>query len=741
MRDPLHSVSVANKLALMFASVCLLAFGVGGVLVSRSARQALESEIHTRLDYQARAYSDSLAGSLRLLGRRSEDFASDGYLRSRLESLATDVDVARAQQLRDELRAHLSRNKLPLVAAFLDLALLDGRGVVVTTVRRPRSPALTAVSGRGVLPDQTWFSDLFGANKVDAVPTFAIVTPLRDLASERTVGHLVALVHSGVWIAQALGRPGEISETGRDEVVLELFDRSDKGLRVPPEYSRPPGIAPDSDLVQSGFGLEIVAGIGAAQEVGHAWFTHSQAIAVNGWDSRVRVNAESALLPVAGLQSRFLGYGALLTLGAALLLFFPIRFLARPLRDLSNAARRVRDGDLGSRVTIDSEDEIGELGRSFNLMTEALEERTTRLLAERDRLDTVIRTMRDGLLVLNADGEVELSNQAARPLLNADGTGHKELASHHVCRDSGDEVISCAGCLFDPEKPSRSCVIDLGSTVYEVHSTQLPPGADGRHGKLLVSRDMTDRIAEDERHIHQERLAVMGEVAAVMAHELNNPLAAISMFNQMLAAEMPEASPLRENVDVIQRNTDTCKRTIRELLDYATGAVPEVGAVDLHATLEEVASFLRPIADRVGVEWVWHFEAADSEATADEIQLRQVFVNLFMNAIQAMSEGGGTLDVRTRDVDGYLEIDVADSGPGIPAADQGKIFRPFFTTKARGSGTGLGLPTAKRIAEMHGGSLELARTGPEGTTFRVRIRRRMTDLLATRTGLEAAAEG
>jgi signal transduction histidine kinase len=111
-----------------------------------------------------------------------------------------------------------------------------------------------------------------------------------------------------------------------------------------------------------------------------------------------------------------------------------------------------------------------------------------------------------------------------------------------------------------------------------------------------------------------------------------------------------------------------------------------------------------------------------AEVTGDDVQLRQIFVNLLVNAFQAMAERGGLVSVRTQTLGDHLEIDVADDGPGIPEHARELIFKPFYTTKPRGVGTGLGLPTARRIAELHGGSLELASTGPTGTLFRVRLR-------------------
>ena len=236
--------------------------------------------------------------------------------------------------------------------------------------------------------------------------------------------------------------------------------------------------------------------------------------------------------------------------------------------------------------------------------------------------------------------------------------------------------------------------------------------------------DFAIRVAQDEREIHQERLAVLGEVAAVVAHELNNPLAAINMFAQMIATKLPEDSDLREDVSIIERNTQTCSRTIRELLDYATGATPHMVCSEIHAILEDTLTFLRPLARRSGVQIEIDSAPQEAYVMGDEVQIRQIFVNLIVNAIQAVDAAGGAGHVSVRSVaeDGLAIVHVTDDGPGIPREVQEKIFRPFFTTKERGEGTGLGLPTARRIDEMHGGGLELVHSDGSGTVFRVRLR-------------------
>ena len=642
-----------------------------------------------------------------------------------------------------------SRNKLPLEPAFQNIALADAAGENLF-LARAEDREWAADLPPAATGEVDWFSGLLVSDGSEEPPSIVIATPLRSLEGDRVIGTLLIRVGSAVWISGALGSVEADGEATLD-FSLRLIDRERRTLEIPLALMRR---AADSGRIAEDGPLLRMREPGPERAPARGMLSQSFPLAVNGWSLETSMRTQDALAAVSGLQARFLIVGVVLAAAACILLMFPMRFLARPIRQLRDAALQIGEGNFSARVPVESTDEIGELSRSFNRMAEAVEERAEKLsLAarsleqrknelgrERDRLNAVILSMRDGLIVLDADGEPEVWNAAAEPLRAVVQNGGLELRSHRNCHQASANAFApdpghgnggaegatagehpCMKCLFDPVAPPRSCLVDAGPFVYEVHSTKLASQSDRHSGRVLVARDVTDRIAQDEREIHQERLAVLGEVAAVMAHELNNPLAAISMFTQMIGSKLPEDSPLLEDVGVIERNTRACSRTIRELLDYATGATPEVGPVDVHESLREVASFLRAVSERKDTDLALTLEAEDPIVVGDEVQLRQVFVNLVMNALQAVGEG--RVEVRTWLEESHLVVDVADDGPGIPAELEDTVFRPFYTTKPRGSGTGLGLSTARRITEIQGGGLELVDGRPGRTTFRVRLLR------------------
>lgn len=724
----------------------MLAFGIGAYLVSGSAKQALEAEILARLEYFAQSHALALQGELSSLIRRSEDFASDGYLREVCEELALESEAPDAEVVRTELRQHIERNKLGLDAALGGLEAYSLSGdLLVSAGTGPDVVDWAGLMGSGA-GSRSWVTSCRSRSERPAGVRFAIVTRISGRKSHQPIGYLVSWVHPASWVRKAmlstqLAAPG----VADDQAELLLVDGAGQSLRVEALLMGQEGPGPDTEPVLAGMGLDLV--VGGSRIVESFVENQSPTIIVRSypllpsdWKVFIKLDKRQVTQAVGDLQSRFAGIGLIITAAACLLLLFPLRFLTRPLSLLTAAASRIKDGDYGVRVDVESSDEFGQLSHSFNTMASALEghtarlERTARDLRagqqelgfERDRMAAVIASMRDGMIVLDAKGDLVVHNDAAQPLLEKIEQLEAELSPRHSCEAKEDAGKDCVACLFAPESPPRSCVVETERGVFEVHATNLRSGPGGDAGRVLVSRDLTDRVAQDEQQIHQERLAVLGEVAAVMAHELNNPLAAMSMYNQMNASLSSDSPELLENTEVIQRNIEACKVTIRELLDYSTGATPRMVCSEIHDVLADTMAFLGPLAKRAEVEMELDRSDQDAFVLGDEVQIRQVFINLIVNALQALGDGPGTIQLATIVTPDQVVVEIADNGPGIPNEARESVFKPFFTTKRRGEGTGLGLPTSRRIAEMHGGGVELLSTGSQGTTFRVRLRSSQT---------------
>lgn len=239
-----------------------------------------------------------------------------------------------------------------------------------------------------------------------------------------------------------------------------------------------------------------------------------------------------------------------------------------------------------------------------------------------------------------------------------------------------------------------------------------------RMAEALQARIEELKGAQDEV-VRKTRLAAIGEIAAVMAHETRNPLGAISNSAQILKKHAPLSEENAELLDIIKSEADRLSTIVSDFLAYGRPRSPVFQQVDLHETLDEAVRLLRR-DDRCPASIVVErdYGASPLSLRADPDQLRQVFWNLLINAVQAMGRAG-TITVQTREVEGLVHIAVRDTGRGIPAADVAGLFEPFQTRRA--GGIGLGLATVRRIVEDHGGRVSMESTPGVGTQVLVTI--------------------
>ena len=222
----------------------------------------------------------------------------------------------------------------------------------------------------------------------------------------------------------------------------------------------------------------------------------------------------------------------------------------------------------------------------------------------------------------------------------------------------------------------------------------------------------------------QERFAALGEMAAVLAHEIRNPLGAIKGLAQFLGEKRTADPAQSEMTRTIADEATRLERLVNDLLTYARPRPPNRQPTELPEVLDEVLRWVGPATNAAGVLCRLDVVGNAFPISADPEQLKQLFGNLVLNAIQAMPTGG-KLTLTQRSVDGKsrtrraVEVAVEDTGSGIPEADLPRVFEPFYTTRSKG--TGLGLAICMQITAAHGGTIRVARTGPEGTTILVTL--------------------
>ena len=224
--------------------------------------------------------------------------------------------------------------------------------------------------------------------------------------------------------------------------------------------------------------------------------------------------------------------------------------------------------------------------------------------------------------------------------------------------------------------------------------------------------------------LHKEKLASMGQLAAGVAHEINNPLGTIHLYAGELRKELPADDPRRDDLAVILRETDRCKTIVGDLLNFARQQEVLAQSTDVHDLLEQAIAAVRPHPQFEQIMIQRDYAMGLPTIEADPAQLLQVFVNLLNNAAEAI-EGAGTIRLTTRLAGSSVVVNVADTGCGMPEENLGRLFTPFFTTKGPGRGTGLGLSIVYGIIKMHRGQITVQSRVGEGTTFTVTLPQRL----------------
>jgi len=239
-------------------------------------------------------------------------------------------------------------------------------------------------------------------------------------------------------------------------------------------------------------------------------------------------------------------------------------------------------------------------------------------------------------------------------------------------------------------------------------------------GRLIIFDDVTDRAELEQRLVQADKLSSIGLLAAGVAHEVNTPLAVISTYAQMLAKQVAEDSQKSLILDKIAKQTFRASEIVNSLLNFSRTSTTSYGAVNLNRVIQETLSLLEHQLQKAGIQLKTELDTNLPQVYGNAGKLQQVFLNLFLNARDAMS-AGGALEVRTWHEGPGVRVEVADTGHGIAPENIHRIYDPFFTTKAARKGTGLGLSVTYGIIQEHGGSIEVSNRRSGGATFRLEL--------------------
>lgn len=367
--------------------------------------------------------------------------------------------------------------------------------------------------------------------------------------------------------------------------------------------------------------------------------------------------------------------------------------------------------------------DLRQLSRQLEDAYRKLEERAIQLVNIQDYTQSILRSITSGVVTVGPDGSVATANPAAERML---GVREVDIVPRRIgtlfADDSGldEEVAKVLKGRIPKSVKDMRLVTRAGKILHVQASTSRMRDVDGRIlGAVVTIEDVSEVKALTDQLIRADRLAAMGELTAGVAHEVRNPLGIIRASVQLVEESGCDRERVLEATSVIKQEIDRLDRVIKALLDFGRPSKPYLRLTDIGEVIEDVVLFTRRFAGQSKVTISAQDVGSLPKVMADPDQLKQVFVNLISNAVQAMDPAGGLIVVKGSSEDGFLSVQVSDNGPGIPASDLKKVFDPFYST--RDAGTGLGLTIVHRILDEHDGHIEVASTPGQGTTFTVSL--------------------
>ncbi len=445
-------------------------------------------------------------------------------------------------------------------------------------------------------------------------------------------------------------------------------------------------------------------------------------------DIRDSMDSLQRLTTAAGLEGVGVAGLVLGLLGVAVVSL--ARGVIRPLGALTEATEMIAEGRLEHRVRMETDDELGRLGQSFDYMVEALQESREEVVGAKEYTEQILATMYDMLIVVSDSGEILTANEAARRLL---GYQEEELIGQPVGTViEGGMALGGTGVQCDLGGVARTFLAKDGRTLpVSLSSAVMQNDAGEIEGVVCVAQDMTQRLAEEatrkrlgRRLALSEKMSAVSQLAAGLAHEIRNPLAAIDINTRNLEDAVCSGDGERSEAEKYFAMIFSELGRLNALLEkFVRSVVPhEPDTKPARCNLEEVVQsalqrIQRPLEAKRGE---LRFVSAQHPLAVEGFseQLTQAFTNILQNAVDATPEGG-TVRVEMRQVGSHAVVAVLDEGGGIASEDMARIFDFYFSTKQ--SGLGVGLPFSKLTVEQHDGTIEVVSEPGKGSCVTVRL--------------------
>jgi PAS domain S-box-containing protein len=392
-----------------------------------------------------------------------------------------------------------------------------------------------------------------------------------------------------------------------------------------------------------------------------------------------------------------------------------------PIKQVSTGMQSVASGDITPSVKLHSSVELETLGESFNQMVSVLNR-------------YMLESIAGGMIVINTNGIVTAINPVAELILGYDS---EEVVGHSFAKIfSRSQTESQLGKIIVDALEYNQPHSFAETTIVTKDQKQLPVGVISSFlkdengimlGVLLTFKQLTEiKLLQEQMH-RTDRLAALGTLAAGVAHEVRNPLGSIRGLAELLAENIASEDPKRQYTSAIVKEADRLNNVVDGLLNFARPTQePKLQRKDVNAILMRALALVRHNDLWKDAQVVEDYETALPKLVVEEEKMTQAFLNIILNALQALPQEDGVLKLRTTSEQrtkteefARIRIEITDNGCGIPSEHLDKVFDPFFTTKE--NGTGLGLAVAHQIITAHSGSIDVKSKSGDGTTFIIKL--------------------
>jgi len=380
-----------------------------------------------------------------------------------------------------------------------------------------------------------------------------------------------------------------------------------------------------------------------------------------------------------------------------------------PLRQIAQSVDRMARGEFDASFASDRDDELGQIASKLNLLGRQIQEDRSSLISEKAKLEGIVHRLEDAIILLNRDQAIIFANPAAeallaRPLVDAAGQSVQQVlgVTHPLAKAMGE--------AFRRQQPVRNLALQVPREQdgpLDVLASAYPVLDEGGIVGGMILLKNTEPLRQIQSLVdYSQKLADLGKLTSGVAHEVKNPLNAMIIHLELLKQKLndpPEG--VAQSLDILGGEIYRLDRVVQGFLRFVRPQTLRLVPLDLNKLLQEVTQLTETQGTYGAITFVLRLDHEISTINGDHELLRQAFLNLVLNACQAMPDGGTVTLSTERTPQGSICAHVIDQGVGIPAEDLDKIFRLYYTTKPDGNGIGLSL--VYRIVQMHGGTIEV----------------------------------